>query len=195
MCHSSNDKNAQSETVERFSFQHFFRFAYLHEMKTLLVIRHAKSDWNNPLQRDFERTLNKRGLSDAPMMGNRLLHKGIKVDLLLSSTAKRAAQTAEAIAECIQYPIPQIKWEANLYHASPETITNEIIATADRVNCLLVVCHNPGITHFINSICGSITANMPTCGIAAFSIACDHWIDFPIAKAALSFYDFPKNTV
>jgi phosphohistidine phosphatase len=162
-------------------------------MKTLIMVRHAKSDWTNPLQKDFDRTLNERGLANAPMMGSRLLQRGILIDSILSSTARRAEQTANLIANSLQYPSANINWQAHLYHAEPDTIFDCISETKNTINNLLVVCHNPGITNFVNSICGVVTANMPTCGMAAFQIATDDWNELYLSKSKLLFFDFPKK--
>ncbi len=162
-------------------------------MKTLIIVRHAKSDWTNPLQKDFDRTLNERGLMNAPMMGKRLASRKINVDLIVSSTAIRAAQTAELIANAIYYDTKKIKWLNKLYHASPATIESVIFELDDNISTAMIVCHNPGITNFVNSICGVVTDNMPTCGIAAFNIDTNYWHQFPTSKAALLFFDFPKN--
>jgi phosphohistidine phosphatase len=164
-------------------------------MKTLILTRHAKSDWTNPLQKDFDRTLNERGLQDAPMMGKRLYDKKIIIDLIVSSTATRAAQTAELIAQSARYDISKIQLEFKLYHASPSVIEQVIFEVDDKINTLMIVCHNPGITNFVNSFCGEIAANMPTCGMVAFAIDTDCWNKFPTAKTELLFFDFPKNKI
>ena len=156
-------------------------------------MRHAKSDWTNPLQKDFDRTLNERGLRNAPMMGKRFAEQKINLDLIIASTAKRTEQTAVLIANAIHFDLKKIEWKDELYHASPEIIEEIIISTNDKINSLMIVCHNPGITHFVNSLCGSITANMPTCGIAAFTLQCNSWTEFHTAKKELLFFDFPKK--
>ena len=162
-------------------------------MKTLIITRHAKSDWTNPLQKDFDRTLNERGLLNAPMMGKRLSDRKINVDLIVSSTAIRAAQTAKLISNAIDYDTQKIKWLNKLYHASPATIESVIFELDDTISTAMIVCHNPGITNFVNSICGAITENIPTCGMAAFKIDTNYWHQFSNSQAWLLFFDFPKN--
>lgn len=162
-------------------------------MKTLIIIRHAKSDWSNLYQPDFDRELNERGLRDAPMMGKRL-KSVVTLDGIISSTAKRAAQTTLLIADAVSFDVKNIIWKGELYHAAPDIITEKIIEAENSLNHIAVVCHNPGITQFVNSLCGTITDNVPTCGIVAFEIHCDKWEDFPLAKKRFLFFDYPKKT-
>lgn len=158
------------------------------------MVRHAKSDWSNPSQNDFDRTLNARGLNDAPVMGSRLSGSELIPDLIVSSTAKRAAQTALMIAKQLGYEADRIQWTDELYHASAQKITAEISVIDDACNSVMIVCHNPGITHFVNMQCGFVTDNVPTCGMTAFEIETDTWTDFIKAGKRLLLYDFPKNT-
>ncbi|MBL7766176.1 MAG: histidine phosphatase family protein [Chitinophagaceae bacterium] len=164
-------------------------------MKTLLIVRHAKSDWTYIDQKDIERSLNDRGLRDAPMMGQRLKGRGFMPDLILSSSAKRAAQTASLMAQELQYPIEKIRWEDKLYHALPDVIQSCIFGVENEVDTLIVVCHNPGITYFVNGLLGPFTDNIPTCGMAAFRFDTLKWEEYPTVKAKLLFFDFPKNGI
>jgi phosphohistidine phosphatase len=165
------------------------------KMKTLIIVRHAKSDWNHLQQKDFDRDLNERGMRDAPMMGKRLLNRHIQVNLLVSSTAKRAAKTAKLIANELRYASTEIQWEDSLYHAPPSMIQAAIFGVSNHINTLMIVCHNPGITDFVNLLTNNLIENMPTCGMCALQFPIEKWEDLPIAKAQLLFYDFPKNNV
>src|SRR5262245_14167295 len=120
--------------------------------RTLVMIRHAKSSWANPLQSDFERPLNDRGEHDAPMMGERLKSKGIMHDLIIASTAKRAKQTAKKIAKAIGYDESNIQWQDNLYHCIPVVFEEVIYEINDKVKTVFIVAHNPGITSFVNEL-------------------------------------------
>jgi phosphohistidine phosphatase len=163
-------------------------------MKTLIITRHAKSDWGNLSLTDFERQLNERGLRDAPVMGKRLAARNLPLDVIVSSTAKRAEQTASLIANENNIDIAKIMWTKELYHAPPHTIIHQIEAIDDRFDTAMIVCHNPGITHFVNMQCGFVTDNVPTCGMTAFEIDTDNWIHFEVAEKRLLFHDFPKNS-
>lgn len=163
-------------------------------MKSIIMVRHAKSDWSNLYLPDIERTLNERGLRDAKKMGQLLLARNVKIDFIIASTAKRAAQTAMLIAKELGLDTNQIQWSEELYHAPPSIIEQHIETIDATHNHVMIVCHNPGITHFVNSLQGHITDNIPTCGMAAFAIEMDKgWEDFHLVNKRLMFYDFPKN--
>jgi len=164
-------------------------------MKTLILTRHAKSDWSNLHQKDFNRELNERGLRDAPMMGKRLLNRNIQLDLIVSSTAKRAAQTAKLIAKELKYASGEVQWEDSLYHAPSAIIQEAIFGISNKINTLMIVCHNPGITDFVNKLTNHLIEDMPTCGMCALQFPIEKWEDLPTAKAQLLFYDFPKNSL
>lgn len=144
-------------------------------------------------QTDFERELNERGLKDAPMMGKRLAKREINIDLVIASTAKRAAQTAELIAAEIKYSSKNIQWFDKLYHAQPSVIQDVILETDDQYQTIVIVCHNNGITDFANSLSGVVTHDMPTCGMMAFHVDTESWSQFAQAKKTLWFFDYPKN--
>ncbi len=162
-------------------------------MKRLIMIRHAKSDWSNLQQKDFDRELNSRGLRDAPMMGNRLAKRELGIDLMISSTAKRTEQTSKLLAKELSFPPEKIVWTDKLYHAPKEIIEDVVLEIDDKYNSVVVVCHNNGITDFVNQLAGNIIDNLPTCGIVGFVIETDTWRNFSMAKKKLLFYDYPKN--
>ena len=162
-------------------------------MKTLYIIRHAKSSWDNPLLDDFERPLNKRGEGDAPRMGKRLKDKHVLPDLMLSSPATRALTTCQKIADVLGYSHEKIKTNDNLYHAEDEEILSIVKEIKDKYNVVLLFGHNPGLTEFVNRLANSFINNIPTCGIAACSLNIDSWKDADWKKASLEFFDYPKK--
>ena len=163
-------------------------------MKRLVLIRHAKSSWANPLQSDFDRPLNDRGERDAPMMGDRLKLADVIPDLIISSTAKRASQTAKRIAKAVGYDTDEIEWLEELYHCVPAVFEEVIYAVDDEVNTLYMVAHNPSISEFAAALDNTRSIDdMPTCAVAAFKIDTDRWADFSLAKKELVFYDTPKK--
>lgn len=164
--------------------------------RTLVLIRHAKSDWSTPGQTDYERSLNERGKRDAPVMGQRLRQKNIIPDLILSSPAKRAASTAKLVAPEVGYEEGKIQWIEKLYHCPSFMFEDVLIgaAIADDVKTVFVFAHNPGITDFANDTTPHLNiANIPTCGMVAMTFTAEHWNDFPLAKHSLLFFDYPKN--
>ena len=161
-------------------------------MKTLLLIRHAKSDWGNPLLADFERPLNERGKRDAPMMGKRLVEKKIHIDQFISSPAKRAKKTAIAIAKEYKTDKDDIVFEQSLYGAGPDVFNEVISKVKDKHDVIAIFSHNPGITDFANELTKTRIDNIPTCGV--FAVKCDisSWKDFKAAEKEFIFFDAPK---
>lgn len=166
------------------------------KQRKLFMIRHAKSSWANPLQSDFERSLNDRGEKDAPEMGERLKKIGIKPDLIISSTATRAAQTARKIGAAIGYDINHIKWEEKLYHCIPAVFEEVLAEVGDDVETVFIVGHNPGITDFVNELSDMFhTDNMPTCAVVGAEMELDEWNGFGTAKKKVILFEYPKKNI
>lgn len=162
--------------------------------RRLVMIRHAKSSWANPLQSDFERPLNDRGEHDAPMMGERLKKLGVQPDLIISSTAKRAKQTAKKVATAIGYDAEKIQWVDKLYHCIPQVFEEVLYEVGDEVQTVFIVAHNPGITQFVNELSPAfMTDNMPTCGMVGAEIELEHWEMFANAKKNVFLFEYPKK--
>ena len=161
-------------------------------MKKIILIRHAKSDWDHPWLADFERPLAERGLRDAPQMAASLKNRGITVDLICSSTAKRAQQTACMTAEVLGYQEEKIQWEKSLYHASEDHLLRFIQSQSDQIQTLVLVGHNPGLTELINLL-GVKLDNLPTSGQFAFSLSTTHWKELSRNTCAFAWWDSPKK--
>lgn len=161
-------------------------------MKQLILVRHAKSDWNNPNLDDFDRPLNERGKTDAPMMAQRLLDRKIKIDTFIASPAKRAAKTAKAFAEGYGKKKSDITFIEKLYHADINVFLSVIAGTDDGYGTIAIFSHNFGITDFANTLTDTRTDNIPTCGVFAIKANCDSWADFKKAGKEFWFFDFPK---
>lgn len=133
--------------------------------RKLVLIRHAKSSWANPLELDFDRELNDRGLHDAPIMGKKLKELKVIPDLIIASSAKRTRQTAKKIALAVGYDFNNIKWEEKLYHCAPSVFEELACNISDKIMTAFIVAHNPGITDFVNNLSPEFSIdNMPTCG-------------------------------
>ncbi len=161
-------------------------------MKTLLAVRHAKSDWGTPFEKDFDRPLNERGKSDAPRMAKRIAEKNGIPDLIITSTANRALTTARLMAKEWKYSKENIIEDPELYHASPETMIRCLKKyIQDTHHRVMFVCHNPGITEFVNQYSTLRTDNVPTCGVIAMQWK--SWDELEKQRGELLFYDYPKN--
>jgi phosphohistidine phosphatase len=162
-------------------------------MKTLTLVRHAKSSWKNPHLSDRQRPLNKRGKRDAPIMGKRILEHGIRPSLIVSSPATRAWTTAKIIATQISYPIEFLQREDSLYLASLDGILEVVAAQDNGFNNLMVVGHNPGMTDFANFLSPGLTHNLPTAGVVCVQIDQDDWNLFERPQTELLVHDYPKK--
>jgi phosphohistidine phosphatase len=162
-------------------------------MKTLYLVRHAKSSWDFPYLSDAERPLSDRGKRDAPEMGRRLSEKNILPDLMLSSPAKRALITSEYMADALNYPKTKIAKDKAIYHAGEATLLRVIQEVNEHVKSLMLFGHNPGFTDFANAIANLDIDNIPTSGVLACKFEVTHWSDIKLGSGELLFFDFPKN--
>ena len=162
-------------------------------MKTLTLVRHAKSSWSDTRLSDGDRPLNKRGKRDAPVMGKRMVEHDIRPSLIISSPAKRAWSTAKLVAAEISYPVEFLQREDSLYHASIDEILGVIVAQDNRFNNMMIVGHNPGMTDFANFLSPGLTNNLPTAGVVSLLIDQDDWNLYQQPKTELLVYDYPKK--
>ena len=162
-------------------------------MKTLTLVRHAKSSWKNPSLRDRERPLNKRGERDAPKMGKRIVAAGIRPSLIISSPATRAWTTAKAVAAEIGYPHEFLQREDDLYLASLDRLLDVVAAQDPGFNNLMLFGHNPGLTDFANYLCPGLTDNVPTAGVVCVEFEADDWGLYERPEIRLVAYDYPKK--
>ena len=161
--------------------------------KRILLIRHAKSDWNSN-QSDFERTLNARGQSAAAEMANRLSESNIVPKHLISSPAKRAITTAGYFAEIMDLPAYKIQQEESIYEASPQTLLSIINTKIDSaLDFVALVGHNPGLSLLATSLCDYVF-DIPTCGMVLIEFPFDDWKMVSSGTGHSKFFDYPKNT-
>ena len=163
-------------------------------VKTLYLVRHAKSSWDFPELTDHDRPLNKRGRRDSPEMGRRLKEKHILPDLMISSTASRAMATCQVIAKSVGCSDARIIGDRNVFHAGSETLLQLVRNTTDIVGSLMLFGHNPGFTDFANRLAQTNIWNIPTCGIFACTFPVDSWSEIEFGKGMLAFYDYPKKS-
>ena len=162
-------------------------------MKKLLLIRHAKSSWENFAIGDQERPLNERGKKNAPEMAKRLLKKKINIDAFMSSPATRARSTAEYFAKAYGIKPDRIEIVPDLYMAGPAVFTQTIRNAPPAANTIAVFSHNNGITAYANLISDARIDNMPTCSIFAVKCHIPDWSAFQPKNNEFYFFDYPKS--
>lgn len=162
-------------------------------MKTLYLIRHAKSDWSNPLLSDFDRPLNKRGEKDAPFMGKVLAKAHISPDLILSSPAVRAKKTAVKIAKQVNCNTHLIRYDETLYEADYRTIADAVKSIPSTQKTVFLIGHNPGLTELAQYISGHSIDNIPTCGIVCVKLKEDDWRSIGENSTLFVSFDYPKK--
>ncbi len=162
-------------------------------MKTLLLIRHAKSSWDEEGVDDFDRPLNDRGKKNAPEMARRLIKNKTEIDLFVSSPATRAKATARLFAKEFKKSEKDILLVPELYLAGEHVFTSVISRFNDACRHAAVFAHNPGITDFANSLTEVRLDNMPTCSVFGIRIPIESWSGFAEAKKEFIFFDYPKS--
>ncbi|SHF22497.1 SixA phosphatase family protein [Flavisolibacter ginsengisoli] len=163
-------------------------------MKTLLLIRHAKSSWDAPGLSDADRPLNDRGKKDAPEMAKRLKKRGLSIDQFISSTAKRARKTAKYFAEEFDVKKEDIKEVEDLYMANAPGFVKTIEYTKKKHDIIALFSHNPGITEFANSLTHVRIDDMPTCSVFAVQAEVNDWEEFMNAEKKFLFFDYPGKS-
>ncbi len=163
--------------------------------RTLSIIRHAKSSWDDPVIADFDRPLNPRGRRDAPRMAARLAANGVRPDRVISSPAKRAICTARAFAKELALEPAIIDPDERLYLASADTLLDIIRDQHRSVTSLMLIGHNPGLTELVHRLGDCPLANLPTCGCAVFRIDGEDWAETSRRTARLEIVDYPKKRI
>lgn len=164
-------------------------------MKTLIIVRHGKSSWAYPDLEDFYRPLKPRGINDAFNVGEELLNRDVFPDLILSSPAIRAMNTAIIIARKLDFPLQRIRANESIYEASTYHLLNLISNVEDNNETLMIFGHNPSFTSLVNQLQTEPLYNLPTCGVVAIELPIDSWSDITNAKGKKLLELFPKELV
>lgn len=166
-------------------------------MKKLIIVRHAKSSWDNPLLNDFDRPLNKRGEKDAPRMARKAKELKLLPDLIISSPANRALTTCKEFCKALDYPLERIDINKNLYHANEDEILNILQSVKDhpkdKEEVVFIFGHNPGLTEFANSLFNEDIENIPTSGIVGGILNVSLWKELSWGCGEMEFFEYPKK--
>ncbi len=142
-------------------------------MKTLLVLRHAKSSWKHPDLPDHDRPLKRRGKSDIPRLARHLRENDLVPDLILCSTARRASETGERLARSGEFECP-IELMEEIYLAEPAVLLRILRGVSERPKRLLLVGHNPGLEELVAALTGAEVA-LPTAAVARIELDIERW--------------------
>lgn len=160
-------------------------------MKTIYLVRHAKSEWANDNLIDFDRPLNARGYRDANEMSLFLKEKNILPDSIITSPAIRAISTALIFSRNFNFNASEIVIKPSLYNSTAKHYLHVISQVDDHYKSIMLFGHNPSITDLANILTSRLTENIPTCGVIGISNGIKHWNE--IAEGELTFCHFPKK--
>lgn len=160
-------------------------------MKTLFVLRHAKSSWNDSAMTDFERPLNERGFRAAPLIGETMKRNGFLPELIVSSPAKRAAQTAELIKKSAEIN-GEIRFDKRIYEADSANLLEVLAEQNNLTKSVLLIGHNPGLEHLIYVLTGEMHP-MPTAALAVIDLETSVWSELKVSNGNLRTLIRPKE--
>ena len=159
-------------------------------MKKLYLVRHAKSSWDDYSLMDEERPLNERGKRDAPVMAQLIRDRHPGIQLLVSSPAKRAYDTAKIFRQALDLDKKHLVKDERLYLASPSTIFSVVQKIDNKMDKVALFGHNPGLTDFLNRFSNGFVDNVPTCGVAGVDFDVENWSE--IDQGTMAFFYYPK---
>jgi phosphohistidine phosphatase len=162
------------------------------ERKILYLVRHAKSSWKDATLDDMDRPLNGRGKRNSPDMGKRMLERGHKPGLVISSPAKRALATARNIARELGIDESGIVADDDLYFSGASGMLEVLAGVDDRHRKVMMVGHNPDVTFLLNSLADTSIIDMPTCAIATIGFDMASWAGLHSTQGVLLAYDYPR---
>lgn len=160
-------------------------------MKTLFILRHAKSSWDNADSADFDRPLNRRGLESAPLVGETIRKNNFQIDLIISSPAKRAEQTAMLVKEAARINTA-VRFDERIYEASPHRLLRVAAELDDRIESAMLVGHNPGLEELLRMLTMEIHP-MPTAALAVVDLSIEKWEQIHIDCCNLRTLICPKD--
>lgn len=168
--------------------------------KTLYLVRHAKSSWNDASLSDRDRPLSKRGVSNAPLMGARLADLIRQEDgefpapqRVICSPAKRATSTAKILCSALGFSATSIDIEERLYFRGTAAMMEIITEQSPDVDTIMLIGHNPDLTDLHNLLNPVETDNLPTCAIVTLHFECEHWQQVARKKGCMVNFDYPKK--
>ncbi len=161
-------------------------------MKTLYLVRHGKSSWENYSHQDYERPLIDKGIARTRKIGNFLLERKVQPELIISSHAVRAFDTAKLLAEKLKYPIERIRVDQNLYFLGQQAMEDIIHSLDNTLESVMLVGHNPDMTNFVNVFLSEKIDYLPTTGVVCVSFKTNKWENVFLVEREIPFTITPK---
>lgn len=162
-------------------------------MKTLYLVRHAKSDWGNEHLKDIDRPLNQRGYNDAYIQSNFFAKEQQHPELLITSPAVRAYSTCAIFARALNHNENKIVIAPEIYEAKASAIISTIASVGNKVNSLMIFGHNPGFTNVYNEVSDSYIDELPTCAVIGIRFNIKDWNEIYTKKGEAFMSFFPKD--
>jgi len=160
-------------------------------MKTLYIVRHAKSSWEYEGINDIDRPLKKRGINDAYLISTVLQKKIERPDVFVASCANRALHTAMIFSYSFNFPLANLKISKSLYSFSDGYLIKTVKALDDSFDSAIIFSHDHGISDFVNKFGNKLFSHVPTCGVIGIKFENEHWKNIKSGKTFLT--EFPKN--
>jgi phosphohistidine phosphatase len=162
-------------------------------MKTVYIVRHAKSSWDITGIPDEKRPLLEKGKKRTKKAIDFLLENKVSVDYILSSHAVRALDTARILAHALKYKEENIKVDPHLYFTDGENLLDQFYDLPDRYDSVMIVGHNPALSDFVNKYLTEPIDNLPTSGIVSITFDAERWEKVPLSGHKVNFVLFPKE--
>lgn len=160
--------------------------------RSIIIVRHAKSDWDTSEISDFERPLNTRGKRDIPLMASYLIQHYPPIEIVLSSDSIRTIETIEGLKK-YGFSIQNITYSHALYLASKEIIESSLSELPPHIQTVLICAHNPGLSDFVQTCCGLDFFDMPTLGAVYIEVDILDWTEIFSARGSIVRFDYPKK--
>lgn len=161
-------------------------------MKTLYLMRHAKSSWKHAELNDLERPLLEKGLKRTRLVIEYLQEKNTNIELIITSNAVRAVDTARIIAHAFKVDESNFRIEKGVYMADNDSLFDQLFDLPEKVTQVMMIGHNPSITNFANTFMDEKIDYLPTSGVVAIRFDTDQWEKLPLANHKLGFIVYPR---
>ena len=164
-------------------------------MKTLFIVRHAKSSWESPDLDDVKRPVIENGVKKTKKVIGFLNKENVKVDLIMSSHAQRARDTAALLAGSLNYPLSDIIINEKIYNGDEDDLLHEVYALPNDKNNIMIIGHNPTVTQFVNFFLDKKVDFVPTSAVISISFDTDQWEKIETSGKKVNFVAFPKKII